>query len=604
METLHTEVGQAKETLATLREMIRTQRLALGNGKNNRDLALQLRSWEEIVAGLEEAALLEKSARLSMLHEISRVLNASLDWEETVQAVIDAVISVTGAERGMLVLRSGVGGELEARVLRGVEGQEFSEEDLRFSRSIVEQTLQQREPLLATNAQLDPRFDSSESIIALGLHSIICAPLLYNEEALGVIYLENRARAGIFTQDDLTVLKAFTNQAAIALANAQIHSRTDLALANRVQELSLLQDMAHDLNTSLDFERVMERSLTWAATAAGAGAGALALVTEEGVRWVAYLGDVEPDEARVSRAMSIHVVDFSPRRIILPLFREERPLGAFYLTAGAHPFNKEKVAFVSRLADNAALAIENARLYEALRNANLAKSEFVSLVSHELRTPMTSIRGYADMLSQEMMGELNDQQREFIEAIRRNANRMRILVRDLLDISRIETGRLQLNPTWLELENLVAEARQSVEDQIQEKEQVLTVELPDSLPPIYGDADRMTQILINLLGNAVKYTPEGGAITVHGQMSAKEPGSLICAVSDTGVGISPEDQRHLFTKFFRSDDPSVQEQTGTGLGLAITRSLIEMHGGKIWVKSSKGQGSTFAFTVPLSQPED
>jgi signal transduction histidine kinase len=504
----------------------------------------------------------------------------------------------------MLVLRSGAGGELEARVIRGVEGQEFSEEDLRFSRSIVEQTLQQREALLATNAQLDPRFDSSESIIALGLRSIICAPLLYNEEALGVIYLENRARAGIFTQDDLTVLKAFTNQAAIALANAQIHSRTDLALANRVQELSLLQDMAHDLNTSLDFERVMERSLTWAATAAGAGAGALTLVTEEGLRWVAQLGDVQPDEEDIYRTIAKRVLDFSPQRIILPLFREDRPLGAFYLTAGTHAFTKEKVAFVSRLADNAAMAIENARLYEALRNANLAKSEFVSIVSHELRTPMTSIRGYADMLSQEMMGDLNEQQREFIEAIRRNANRMRILVRDLLDISRIETGRLKLNPRWLELINLVEEARQSVEDQIQEKEQTLTIEMPDSLPSIYGDADRMTQVLINLLGNAVKYTPEKGTITVRGQMSAKEPDFLICAVSDTGVGISPEDQSHLFTKFFRSDDPAVREQTGTGLGLAITRSLVEMHGGRIWVKSAKGQGSTFAFTIPVTQPED
>ncbi len=549
---------------------------------------------------MHEKETLEKQERLRLLYEVSQALNASLDWEKTIETVIDAVIHVTGAERGILVLLED--GDLEIKVTRNATDEPFSEEGLRFSQSVVRQALERGKPLLTSNAQIDPRFQGSESIIAYGLRSILCAPLIYQGQPLGVIYVENRAQAGSFNQDDLAVLAAFTNQAAVALANAQRHYEVDRALAKRWEELSLLQKMARDLNDSLNFDHVMERSVAWAVAAARAKTGAVGVLGEEGMRWTAQPDHVSADDATVRQVFHQPEVRWSEDEMLIPLLRDQRPVGILHLRAAEHqPFNAETRQFVERLADNAAIAVENARLYEALQQANQAKSEFVSLVSHELRTPMTSIRGYSEMLSKGLVGTLNPRQQQFVDVIQRNVNRMRILVSDLLDLSRIETGRLRLEPESTVLELAVDDAFETVEEQLNAKDQRFTANLSENLPQVWADPHRLTQIFINLMGNAVKYTPEGGKIDVTAERVEDNGESRVrCVVADTGLGISLEDQERLFTKFFRSDDPLVQEQTGTGLGLAITKSLVELHGGEISVYSQKGRGTTFVFTLPVA----
>jgi signal transduction histidine kinase len=344
----------------------------------------------------------------------------------------------------------------------------------------------------------------------------------------------------------------------------------------------------------------MDRSVSWAVAAAAAETGAVALVAEEGLRWTAALGDVHPDTAFALRSVHKREPLIEPERIAVPLLRDSRPIGALYLIAKEHDLSDEKIAFVRRVADNIAIAVENARLYEALRQANQAKSEFVSLVSHELRTPMTSIRGYADMLGKGMAGDLTPQQEEFVSAIRRNASRMRILVSDLLDISRIETGRLKLNVQPTNLNSAVKEAVHTLEEMAEEKSQTLSSDLLPEAPEVLADPDRLTQVFINLLSNAVKYTQPGGKIEVRAWIDDDEPSYVQCAVADTGIGIRPEDQLRLFTKFFRADNPEVRDQPGTGLGLAIAKSLVEMQGGRIWLQSSTGEGTTFYFTVPTA----
>ena len=599
METLQINIGQAKETLDLLRELIHNQREALDRGEEPVDIKAQLVTWEKLIERLKKDASLENSARLGLLYQSSKALNATLDWEKTIQNVLDAVIQISGAERGMLMLLEN--DDLEIKVTRNAKGDPFNEADILFSKSVVQSSLERREPLLTSNAQIDPRFQNSESIFAFGLRSILCTPIIYQEEALGVIYLENRAREGVFSHNDLATLAAFTSQAAAAMANAQAHYQVDQALAERVRELTLLQEMARDLNAGLELNRVMEHSIEWAVTAAGAMAGSLGILTEDGLCWVARIGTVEPNEKTIMQALEQKKAIFATQHLIIPLVREDHSIGVFYLIAGKYAFTSDDMEFASRIADNAAIAVENARLYEALRQANLAKSEFVSFVSHELRTPMTSIRGYADMLNKGIVGELAPPQQEFVEAIRRNVERMRILVSDLLDISRIETGRLKLSPKALRLEDSVEEAYRIACEKIDEKEQTFIKELTAPLPLISADPDRLAQILINFLSNASKYTPEHGTITLKAHVDNKNPKFLYCAITDTGLGISPEDQAHLFTKFFRSEDPEVREQIGTGLGLAITKHLIEMHGGQIQVKSKKGQGSTFAFTLPIAE---
>jgi signal transduction histidine kinase len=226
------------------------------------------------------------------------------------------------------------------------------------------------------------------------------------------------------------------------------------------------------------------------------------------------------------------------------------------------------------------------------------KSEFVTLVSHELRTPLTSIAGYVELLLEEQGGTSAEAQREPLGIVKRNADRLLQLIDDLLDISRIEAGKVELKRARLDLVGLIREVANSLRPQIEAKEQRLTLDLGEGLPAVSGDADRVTQILTNLLSNAHKYTPPGGsvAITADG-----EEGLVRVNVQDTGVGLSADDQARLFTKFFRAQHHATAGVGGTGLGLAITRALVALHGGEITVTSALGHGSTFSFTLPATR---
>lgn len=601
MEYLKINSEQVKDKLTALQNLIRQQRVAVLNGSSREELAAQLYNWEQTVADLQTDMLLEKSAQLNILYEVSQTINASLDWRRTLQAVMDAVIHITGAERGM-ILNIDDDGALQVEIKSSMTGEEFSTEEMKFSHSVVEQALQHKRPILTSNAQIDPRFEGSNNIIAYGMRSILCVPLIYKDALLGVVYLDNRARAGMFTQEDLATLAAFANQAAMALANAQEHRETDQALSEKVRELTILQEMARDLNTSLNFDRVMERSLSWVIAAAGAEAGAIGLIAEEGLRWVAHIGPVKPDKKRAMRSIYTRKPSSDAHHLIVPLLRDTRPIGALFLVAQTRGIRQHKLEFVMRVADNAAIAVENARLYESLIQANHAKSEFVAIVSHELHTPMTSMQGYTDMLLRGAVGNLSQEQQEFVQAIRRNVDRMRILVNDLMDISRIETGQLKISPRPITFQESLEEARALLRDKIEEKQLIFTADVWKNLPHAHADPNRLTQILTNLLSNAIKYTPYRGTIVTRVWLSPEEPEVIRCAITDSGFGISATDQVHLFTKFYRADDPDVRKQPGTGLGLAITKNLVEMHGGRIWVESDLGKGSTFYFTVPIAMP--
>jgi signal transduction histidine kinase len=287
-------------------------------------------------------------------------------------------------------------------------------------------------------------------------------------------------------------------------------------------------------------------------------------------------------------------------RVLVPIRFEGQVVGILDLrNNGSISFQPEQAQLAGRLADHAAFAIENARLYEKVRQANRAKSEFVSFVAHELRTPMTSIRGYADMLTKGMVGDLTERQVQFVDTIHSNVERMQILVSDLQDVSRIETAQMSLQIAPTSLSDALKSALQATQGQIEARSQELMIKVPDDLPVVNADQARLVQILINLLSNANKYTPDKGKINVRAWANKD---FVHCAVSDTGVGMSPADLEQLFTKFFRSEDPAVREMPGTGLGMCIVKSLIELQGGEIEVESKVGKGTTFTFTVPLATP--
>ena len=239
---------------------------------------------------------------------------------------------------------------------------------------------------------------------------------------------------------------------------------------------------------------------------------------------------------------------------------------------------------------------------QELEEASRAKTQILSTATHELKTPLTSIIGYIDiiLLRQSRVGPLNEKQQRYLQTAQRNSYRLKSLVDDLLDISRIESGGLELALAELELLPEIEELVTGMQTQINDKNIDLVLDIPQDICPVLADKLRLGQVMSNLLSNACKYSPQGARVTIRVR---EEVAAVRVDVSDTGIGISPEDQERLFTKFSRADNSSTHEVSGSGLGLYITKHLIEAHGGRIWASSEIGLGATFSFTWPKAGQE-
>jgi signal transduction histidine kinase len=539
----------------------------------------------------------DQRGRLAALYEVSKVIGSSLELDKVLDQVMDAIITLTGAERGFLMLFDQEG-ELEVKAARNVDKKTLDEGDeFAISRSVIKVVADSGEQVVTTNATEDPRFAAQASVVAHSLRSIQCVPLRARGDTIGVVYVDNRIRSGVFDEADLDMLSAFATQAAIAIENARLFTMTDEALAARVEELSTMQEINRQLNETLNFNKVMGLTLDWAVKSTKATDGIIGLIdVEEGqTKIIAQHGEAPGRiEALVEGSREPTTVT---GLLTVPLQREGRIIGVIALSRkDGSAFERDDLDFVSRLADHAVISIENARLYEAVQKANQAKTEFVSVMTHELRLPMTSIKGYAEML--EMTGTLTEKQLRFIEIIQGSIQRMSVQISDLSDISRIESGRLQIDvENNVDFKSLVEEVASPLQAEIDRREHKLVVDIPDDLPRVKADPRRLQQILTNLVSNAYKYTPNGGTITVQTQNDDKV---VTCLVRDTGVGMTEEELEKLFNKFWRSEDAYVRDQPGTGLGLAIAKNLVEMQGGEMLVESQKGAGTTFSFTIPMS----
>lgn len=403
-----------------------------------------------------------------------------------------------------------------------------------------------------------------------------------------------------------------------------------------LEELTVMQRIVRELNTTLNVNRAMLITLEWAMRQSGSNAGLVGVVEEDHIRITASQGyeaetnsyqdgrslielpsiqkaiqDGLPQCASVTEDQELDtLLPTTQSQTVIPFRREDQVIGVLLLESTAPEcYTPEVLAFLTRLSDHAAIAISNAQLYDAVQAANIAKSEFVSLVSHELKNPMTAIKGYTDMLAQGIMGPVNEGQIDSLYTIRSEVNRMSRLVADLADISRIEAGRLYLEPDAVPMITAVEDVVRSLQGQIREKDQTLTLQIPDDLPPVWGDRTRLVQILTNLVSNAHKYTPQGGQITIHAERATNHwdpqgiPEVVHMTVQDTGIGISAEEQIKIFEKFFRSEDEQARQASGTGLGLNIAKYLVELQGGSIWFESEFRQGTTFHFTMPVAGGE-
>jgi two-component system NtrC family sensor kinase len=232
-----------------------------------------------------------------------------------------------------------------------------------------------------------------------------------------------------------------------------------------------------------------------------------------------------------------------------------------------------------------------------LKELERLKSEFVSTVSHDLRSPLTSIRGFVDLI--EMTGPLSEQQKSFVGKIRNGVTDITSLIEELLDLGRIESGAaFEFAP--LDLSEIINESVETLRGHAATKKQWLQVLVPPDLPPVFGNHLRLSQVVSNLVGNAIKYTPDKGEIKVWAE---EQDNQILVAIQDSGIGISAEDQTRLFEKFYRVKSKETEDIPGTGLGLAITRTIVEKHDGRIWVDSEVGRGSTFTFLLPVHAPQ-
>ncbi len=608
---------QLDMAIANAIQTIRLLQSQIEAGELDKDyLKERLASLSRLLENLaDERRRSDQKARLAALYEVSKVIGSSLDLETVLNQVMDAIIRLTGAERGFLMLMDD-DGNLEVKVARNFEREQVQDSDLAVSRTITRQVVDTGQPVVTTNALEDPRFSQQESVITHNLRSILCTPLRARGKIIGVVYVDNRIRSGIFSEQDLEMLDAFASQAAVSIENARLFTTTDQALAERVEELTMLQRIDRQLNETLELDKALSLTLEWAVRVTGAQSGSVGLLDEEsgGVRLLAHYGESdsqarkewECDDAIVEKVMeagapttvTLQRDGSTYTRLAVPVRRERKVIGLIVLTKlGDDAFDDEARQFVSRLADRAAIAIDNARLFTAVKAANDAKSEFVSVVSHELKIPMTSILGYADMLLKGIVGPINEQQTQFLEVIRNNVQRMQVLVSDLSDISRIESGRLYIEIEDVDVPQIVDRVREATIRQIEERKHTLIVEMEPGLPKVKADPKRLEQVMINLLSNAYKYTPDGGRITVR---AWRRGDRVAISVSDTGVGMTEEEIANLGKKFWRADNPHVTSQPGTGLGFAITRNLIELMDGELTIESEPGKGSTFTFTLPVA----
>jgi signal transduction histidine kinase len=559
---------------------------------------------------LESDTPSEDNPRLEALYRISQVLGNSLNLGEVLRATMDSVIQLTGAERGFLMLINDETGELDLMAARNMRQEDLDRDEMEISRTIIETSIQRGEGVITTNAQQDERFSKQESVSRFALRSILCQPLLTRGKTVGAVYVDNKIKTGMFEEDDLELLGAFAAQAAAAIENARLYTHIDAELAQRVRELKMLGRVDRDLSHGLDAEKILKRTLYWALRGTQSESGWIGVQAEPngqvdilyGVdRGASFSLDELPhaQELRAGEAVN-YEKPTGEKNMIASARREDGSLILIAVMRAQLNYSEDNQRFLIRLADRAAIAIENSRLYQAAQDAIESKSQFISMVAHELKIPMTSIRGYADLIRQGTVGEVSDGQVQFLDTIRSNVDRMADLISDLSDISQLETGRLKIEPLPLPLVDCVRTPIADLRPQIDEKDQTINVKIPDGLPMISADPNRLIQILTNLISNANKYTPSGGQITISAEQLQ---GHLRVQVSDTGIGLSAADREHLFEQFYRSEDPDVREQVGWGLGLYVTRRLVEIMGGQIGAESTPGEGSTFWFTIPISEED-
>jgi signal transduction histidine kinase len=492
------------------------------------------------------------------------------------------------------------------------------------------------------DVETDPSCSSEfrQHAVERGFRSFVAMPMVRGEDALGLIAV-TRAAPGSFSPAEVALLQTFADQAVIAIENTrllgELRARTS-ELMRSVDELTALGDVSRALSSTLDLDAVLQTIVARANQLAGTDACSvfeyddateafhlratnnldeevvtLARQTPtrkgEGVqgrmaltRQPVQVPDIAEEDAYHGPLRDTLLRTGTRAVLAIPMLRENELIGGLTVnkrTPGE--FSPEVIELLRTFATQSALAIQNARLFHEievksrqLEAASRHKSEFLANMSHELRTPLNAIIGFSEVLGERMFGELNEKQEEYLKDIHASGQHLLSLINDILDLSKVEAGRMELELTDFNLPATLDNALPLVRERAGRRGIALHITTDERLDYIRADERKVRQVVLNLLSNAIKFTPEGGRIDVRAILA---DGAVEVSVSDTGVGIAPEDQDAIFEEF-RQVGTAEKKVEGTGLGLALSRKFIELHGGRIWVKSEPGVGSTFTFSIP------
>jgi signal transduction histidine kinase len=586
----------------------------------------------------------EALAQQTATSEVLGVISSSpTDIEPVMAAVVESAARLCEAQNAQifrvedgtmrLVARWGpVRSSLEAGQSRPVTRGSVS------GRVILERRILHLPDLLALADAEYP--DIAPAIRREGIRTTVGVPLLREGVPVGAI-TAFRTEVRPFTDKQIALLRTFADQAVIAVENVrlfqELRARTT-ELARSVEQLQALGEVGRTVSSTLDVETVLRRIASHAVQLSGMDGGAIYEYDEEAQVFRVRATHSLPEElAEVLRATPIRrgegalgrmadvrepvqipdilsaeyqsrvrgVLERAGHRSLLavPLLREDRLIGALIVNRKVRgAFLPETVELLRTFATQSALAIQNARLFREIEDkgrqlevANRHKSEFLANMSHELRTPLNAVIGFSEVLLERMFGEINDKQQEYLEDILSSGRHLLSLINDILDLSKIEAGRMELDLARFHLPTALENAMTLVKERAGRHGIALGLSVDARVGEVVGDERKVKQVLLNLLSNAVKFTPEGGRIELRAQ---RADGAVQVAVADTGVGIAPEHQEAIFEEFRQVGDDYARKREGTGLGLTLARRFVELHGGRIWVTSEPGRGSTFTFTLP------
>jgi signal transduction histidine kinase len=587
----------------------------------------------QAAVAIENAQLLEETRRrlaeISILFEASRAGASTLDLNQVLDRVLDVIkrslrfdtleFLLYEPDKQLLQTRAGYGYPANSA---GV--------DIKPGQGLVGWVAQTRQSALVGDVQQDtrylPAFPATRSELAV--------PLLMADRLIGVMNVESTS-LNAFTSDDERLLQALAGQLTVLIENARLHEETQQRLA----EASTLYAFAEQLTSSIDLPTLLDSIVMTLKDVLHCRGVSISLLNPETqtlvIRAAAGLQPKWRESAQLkvgegisgkvaATATPIYVPDasslpdfifFDPvvrSLLVVPLMVKDRVIGTLAIDqAIPDAFTADDERTLTIAAAQAAVAIENAQLYadlkeraeklerayQELQKVDRLKDELVQNVSHELRTPLTFIKGYVELILDTAMGPLTDAQRDSLAIVADKTNALSRLVSDIIYLQQIERESLHLSPQ--DMREMSRMALQSCEIAALNAGITLRLDAPDELPIILVDRDRINQVFDNLLGNAIKFSPRGGTITIH----VESLGEMVqLAVSDTGLGIPADKLEKVFDRFYQVDGSATRRFGGAGLGLAIVRRIIEAHGGRIWVESEVGQGSSFKFTLPKMPP--